>query len=258
MKNNAKNFHLFETFAYALLSAAAVGFVFYLLYFNPVGFTLLITEDQWGEYGTSVCFSISGLLLIALSFKRGRPFPKVVWAIIGLCSIFIAGEEISWGQRIFNFSTPQLFRQGNLQGEINLHNLKDLTFIDKHMIHGIILLVWSILSGAISLQMPRLKSRLQTIGFPLIPIRLIPFFLMATYFLLFFPDLKSDEIGELFSGIAMMVWSFDQFLLHGWISRLEGKQAVASTLGLLIFAALLTTGLTYKYPGSLMKSLTNR
>ncbi|MDO5698624.1 MAG: hypothetical protein Q4G51_11710 [Dermatophilus congolensis] len=35
---------------------------------------------------------------------------------------FIAGEEISWGQRLFGFATPDLFA-GNLQGESNIHNL---------------------------------------------------------------------------------------------------------------------------------------
>ena len=37
--------------------------------------------------------------------------------------LFGAGEEISWGQRIFQIKSPSFFLQNNSQGEINLHNL---------------------------------------------------------------------------------------------------------------------------------------
>ena len=32
------------------------------------------------------------------------------------------GEEISWGQRIFGFETPDAIAEGNIQGETNIHN----------------------------------------------------------------------------------------------------------------------------------------
>ena len=36
---------------------------------------------------------------------------------------YVIMEEISWGQRIIGFSTPEFFKLHNLQGEANLHNL---------------------------------------------------------------------------------------------------------------------------------------
>ena len=44
------------------------------------------------------------------------------FALIGL-AFFAAGEEISWGQRIFGFSTGETMHNLNLQHETNLHNL---------------------------------------------------------------------------------------------------------------------------------------
>ncbi|MDE1463544.1 hypothetical protein [Spartinivicinus poritis] len=38
--------------------------------------------------------------------------------------IFGAGEEISWGQRIFNVESNAFFKQYNTQGETNIHNLR--------------------------------------------------------------------------------------------------------------------------------------
>ena len=41
----------------------------------------------------------------------------------GLLFTFGLGEEISWGQRLFNITPGDFFEQHNLQGETNLHNL---------------------------------------------------------------------------------------------------------------------------------------
>ena len=41
----------------------------------------------------------------------------------GIVLLFIAGEEISWGQRIFGYPTPDWIAERNLQEEFNLHNL---------------------------------------------------------------------------------------------------------------------------------------
>lgn len=45
--------------------------------------------------------------------------------LVGACVsfFFAAGEEISWGQRIFNIASSDYFLEKNLQQEINLHNL---------------------------------------------------------------------------------------------------------------------------------------
>jgi hypothetical protein len=45
----------------------------------------------------------------------------------GLVNFFISLEEISYGQKIFNWQTPSLFKEYNLQQETNLHNLKELS-----------------------------------------------------------------------------------------------------------------------------------
>jgi hypothetical protein len=46
------------------------------------------------------------------------------WITLAVLFFFAAGEEISWGQRIFNFETSGIFKSNNLQQETNLHNLE--------------------------------------------------------------------------------------------------------------------------------------
>jgi len=45
--------------------------------------------------------------------------------IIALGIAFLAFEEISWGQRIFNLETPETF-SSNVQEQITIHNLKSV------------------------------------------------------------------------------------------------------------------------------------
>ncbi len=47
----------------------------------------------------------------------------VMTFLLGLLLFFAAGEEISWGQRIFGIASPEWFSTHNAQEEINVHNL---------------------------------------------------------------------------------------------------------------------------------------
>lgn len=72
-----------------------------------------------------------GLISVALvSFRRVVVLRSMrssrfllMTALLGLVFFFGAGEEISWGQRIFGIETTDFFRQHNAQQETNLHNM---------------------------------------------------------------------------------------------------------------------------------------
>jgi len=55
--------------------------------------------------------------------KRKNFWFFIIYLFIGLGSFFVFGEEISWGQRIFNFKTSEYFQEHNSQDEENIHNL---------------------------------------------------------------------------------------------------------------------------------------
>ena len=59
---------------------------------------------------------------------RLRPVhrPAVAAAVLAAVLLFAAGEEISWGQRIFEVDTPEVLVDSNKQDELNLHNLVGL------------------------------------------------------------------------------------------------------------------------------------
>ena len=45
-----------------------------------------------------------------------------------MAMVFAAGEEISWGQRIFGFATPDFLMHLNEQKEFTVHNIANKSF----------------------------------------------------------------------------------------------------------------------------------
>lgn len=102
----------------------AVGFV--LFFTNVPLFQRYVEEDGLVEWLTvlGLLFGVLVCMRRLLAFSR----KKSVWfyvVTLGLAAMlfFVAGEEISWGQRIFHIQTPAYFQEHNLQKETNFHNL---------------------------------------------------------------------------------------------------------------------------------------
>lgn len=102
-----------------------------------------VREDGPLEWLTVVALSLGSIMC----FYRARilkPFrhKKFILALYGLSLMFFfgLGEEISWGQRIweslFEFKVPSFFLEYNSQGEMNLHNLRFGTYKINKIIFG--------------------------------------------------------------------------------------------------------------------------
>jgi hypothetical protein len=70
---------------------------------------------------------LSGILFFICARRAFADQQKLagVWLIAGsiLC-LFIALEEVSWGQHVFHFEVSKEVADGNFQGEFNIHNSK--------------------------------------------------------------------------------------------------------------------------------------
>ncbi len=85
----------------------------------------VVGEDRAVEWITFAGFLAAfGLCAAALrAFRRMDAFGRAYMAGLALFFFMCAGEEISWGQRVFGFATPERVLRYNEQGEFNLHNL---------------------------------------------------------------------------------------------------------------------------------------
>lgn len=90
-------------------------------------------EDAPIETAGAICFLVAAVGFFLLSRRALRagdsepgPEPRraVVYTLLALLMFVCFGEEISWGQRVFEWEPPRLFTELNAQGEINMHNLQ--------------------------------------------------------------------------------------------------------------------------------------
>jgi len=110
----------------SILLILALGVI--LSYQSPFFFrNVFVVEDGPIEWLTVVALILAlGVCCFRLKVLIGTR-PPLFLSMLGLLALFClfgAGEEISWGQRIFNFDSPEIFKKYNSQQELGLHNLK--------------------------------------------------------------------------------------------------------------------------------------
>ena len=104
------------------------GFIYILPYGkNLIGvswFDWLRSEDGPLEWLQFLEYVLSALLasFIYLRRKKKNEINSFIWLFIALASFLIAGEEISWRERITGIGIANISNL-NIQGETNFHNL---------------------------------------------------------------------------------------------------------------------------------------
>tara|TARA_B100000886_G_scaffold270553_1_gene194527 strand:- start:895 stop:1524 length:630 start_codon:yes stop_codon:yes gene_type:complete len=109
---------------HSIFSLIIVSTVFLFYYSNSL-YNLFVEEDGIIEYSTAIFLLSVSIYLINKLLKTVKVISTKNIGIVFFSIIFFFGfgEEISWGQRIFNIETPQFFVENNLQSETNIHNL---------------------------------------------------------------------------------------------------------------------------------------
>jgi hypothetical protein len=89
-------------------------------------YSIIIREDGPIEYSTVIVYLAALIISVSiLRFFKNEKKIFVLYLVFSIGFFLIAMEEMSWGQRIFDFKTPYWFPE-NRQHETNLHNLEAL------------------------------------------------------------------------------------------------------------------------------------
>jgi hypothetical protein len=128
MKNISKWFFRPEPYIVLIL--------YFILGYVTLGFgdrwaDILFPEDHYFENVGAISLFIASIIsfYIFLRALKTRAVTKMLWfkllVLLGLAGLYFfgGGEEISWGQRIFNIKEPTVLGQENTQDELNIHNL---------------------------------------------------------------------------------------------------------------------------------------
>lgn len=110
-----------------LATVAVILIIGYILFYTNVP----LFQEYVREDGVVEWLTVAGLLLGSfLCLRRFLQLRKTrtTWFLFvtlfaSIFLFFAAGEEISWGQRIFGIESSEFFKEHNKQGETNLHNL---------------------------------------------------------------------------------------------------------------------------------------
>ncbi len=112
------------------LGAPVAGYLGYIV-------MMCLANDEWRrwidseqgptELGTAALFFLAGLTAAAIAW-RAATMPlryRSLFALGAAVLVFVALEEISYGQHLFGWSSPEYMLQYNYRQETNLHNLHD-------------------------------------------------------------------------------------------------------------------------------------
>jgi hypothetical protein len=163
----------------------------------------LTEEDGLIEYAQAALFLVASVVLLVAAVRRRTD----VWCwLLGIGFFLVAGEEVSWGQRIFGIDTPEGFKESNVQQEINLHNLS--------AIHGNVRALGFMVVLGLFVLLPLTYGRVgfvtslaDSLRAPTVPLWTVPLAVTALLFMLV-PRLLGnvvfalDEVGELYLALT--------------------------------------------------------
>ena len=180
------------TYSLIILLVLAVSYLSLITLPAPTIHWLAREDGPFETFG-ALCLLISSLtfLILYLNDRRGNCIfslntqRNVFFVIFALAFFFAFGEEISWGQRIFHFATPESLREINRQEEFNIHNIRifhgsDVTGRRKLLnMDRAFSVFWFLYCVAIPVGVrfhERMANQLRRVNLPLVPIWLGLFF----------------------------------------------------------------------------------
>ena len=85
--------------------------------------------SEWWSVGTYLAAAgMAALAAVSLGRMGYRRF-EIVYALLAVGFILGALEEISWGQRLFGWGTPEALTRLNEQNETTIHNLSGVDWV---------------------------------------------------------------------------------------------------------------------------------
>jgi hypothetical protein len=176
----------------------------------------IVQEDGLIENLTAIFFGLSSFAFTIFAYRsaflkektRLGYFMVISWILL---MFVFAGEEISWGQRIFDIETPSALKEINLQEEINIHNIEIVdTFLGgKYRYLSIMMLVTGLFLPLFSLSEIGKRS-IQKLAFPVSPLCFAPLFVGAYLSGKYYhPIIANDaaEVREFLMSVGMLCFA---------------------------------------------------
>lgn len=246
-----------------VVTAALVGILIYC-HFKGEPFNVS-NEDGLVEWGTFLSFLLCLLLAVAALVGQWSSLTRAQAVFLGLFAVLCfvaAGEELSWGQRIFGFrpsagmdsNSGSVIRTGH--NDVTVHNLTiDLGFMKFSiggMLFGVPLLLGLFVHGVwLPLRLkrgaPKTTAFVRRLGLFVPPLHLGILVLAAATFFHFRKPWHHTDAREYKEMVVPMVYVFA--LLHCFFRRRTALATTVTAATLLIFCLAMAWLLQQGMPG---------
>ena len=166
---------------------AAFSYALYLI-LDSETISWIGVEDGLIEYLTALFFLGSSYYFMRAYLSHKNYF----FLLLSIIMFFGFGEEISWGQRILNFSTPEYLADINVQKEFTIHNIEifnthnfDHTsksglarLLEINFLYKLFWLGFCIVLPITNMTIPPISKLLNKIRLPIPPLQIGIFFLV--------------------------------------------------------------------------------
>ena len=209
----------------------------------PQLYILATYEDLPGEW-TQVFFFAATFFSCLILIRYPNPY-RVFFSLLALACFYVVGEEISWGQRLFSFASPEFFQRHNLQQEVNLHNFitGPVATWPKRIVE-ISLVAGLVGYGLIYPLLQRSGNRpaqwLADHGLPVPPLYLSPYFVTGALCEVRLFSFNEAEIAELLIAMALVFLTLHhQHLLLKQEGQVHASRGLAMAMvGVTLFALI--------------------
>ncbi len=185
-------------FIFPLIFTVLLLYVKWKLGYESQSWQRINSEGGLVEYGTSIAYILTSIF----TYQIGKTFWSENDKFLGFIYFFMMGlflfiglEEISYGQRLIGFSSPDFFKDNNIQGEVTLHNL---SFFHRNLLHQSYILIGFLGSFSWLLFLKKSRNFIKKVKKYLIP----PWFIAS----FFFPVFVFYIIHEYTNGLGFFIY----------------------------------------------------
>lgn len=159
--------------------------------------------------------NLTALALLAIALTCGYRLMKQwrkhsrTWllgtALFSILFFFAAGEEISWGQRIFGWESGDFFLERNAQSETNLHNLvvgeTKLNKLIFSQLLGLVMVIYLLILPVMYRRLTWVQGLIDRFAVPMVKWHHTIAFLLVTLVILIIPAERKWEVYEMAFGL---------------------------------------------------------
>ncbi len=220
-----------------VLVLVVIGIVAWIEKYHSSTYLRIVQEDEILEWGTMWAFLGAMAFFVFAAHRSRKTDGRFPWFLLGLgvFCLAVAGEEISWGQRVLGYRPPSYFLEHNFQQELNLHNIfaKDLRKLTVGLIllgYGILLPILALFAGP-----RRLLSR---VGIEAPSWALIPAFAVSLQLYESYPWNFTGEVVELTMGLCFLFVALQAYTDRSAVPRGRGFRLAATGTAFLLVILL--------------------